>query len=255
MPDLTTLHQALARVVVAGRDLSEVLSEVAAIARQALPGSQATSITLIRGEKAFTAAFDGQMAMDADELQYQRGYGPCMDAGRAGQVFRVSDMRTEQRWPDYARHAAALGVRSSLSIPLPFQGASIGAVNNYSAEPGSFDEEDLVLGQDVAGWVAMAVGNADLAARTAEDLAHMRAAMVSRAVIEQAKGILMERHKVTADQAFTALTHASQNSNIKLRDVADHLVHTGALPGAGGTGGPERIPASRNGQPGRGARG
>jgi GAF domain-containing protein len=231
MSDLTALHQELARVVVAGRELSEVLTEVTGIARRAMPGSQATSITLIRGEKAFTVAFDGQMAMDADELQYQRGYGPCMDAGRAGEVLRVQDMRTEERWPDYARHAAAMGVRSSLSIPLPFQGVSIGAVNNYSGEPDSFGEQDLVLGEEVAGWVAFAVGNADLAARAVEDLAHMRTAMVSRAVIEQAKGILMERHKVTADQAFTALTRASQNSNIKLRDVADQLVHTGALPG------------------------
>ena len=86
------------------------------------------------------------------------------------------------------------------------------------------------MGQEVAAWVALAVGNADMIARTADDLAGMRAAMASRAVIEQAKGILMERRKVTEDQAFTALSHASQNTNIRLRDVADELVRTGALP-------------------------
>jgi putative methionine-R-sulfoxide reductase with GAF domain len=228
-PDLSTLHQELAKVVLVGRDLADVLDEITKVARRAMPGPEAASITLIRGESAFTAAYDGQMALDADELQYERGYGPCMDAARAGQVFLVDDMRTEQRWPDYARHAAAQGVRSSLSVPLPFQGATIGALDTYAGRPHAFGEADIALGEEVASWLALAVGNAEAAARTEEDLAHMRKAMMSRAVIEQAKGILIERYKITDDQAFTILTHASQQTNTKLRDVAADLVRTGAL--------------------------
>ena len=212
-----------------GRGLADVLGEITRVARRAMPGAEAASITLIRGERAFTAAYDGQMALDADELQYERGYGPCMDAARAGQLFLVDDMRTEQRWPDYARHVAAQGVRSSLSIPLPFQGATIGALDTYAGRPRAFGEADVALGEEVASWLAVAVGNAEAAARTEEDLAHMRKAMMSRAVIEQAKGILIERHKVTDDQAFTILAHASQQTNVKLRDVAADLVRTGAL--------------------------
>ena len=230
-PDLSKLHEELATVVLVGRDLADVLDEITKVARRAMPGTEAASITLIRGENAFTAAYDGQMALDADELQYERGYGPCMDAARAGQVFLIDDMRTEQRWPDYARNAAALGVGSSLSIPLPFQGATIGALDTYAGRPHAFGEADVALGEDVASWLALAVSNAEAAARTEEDLAHMRKAMMSRAVIEQAKGILMERHKVTDDQAFTILTHASQQTNVKLRDVAADLVRTGALLG------------------------
>jgi GAF domain-containing protein len=75
------------------------------------------------------------MALDADELQYEHGYGPCVDAGRAGQIFLVDDMRTEQRWPDYAQNVAAQGVLGSLSVPLPFQGATIGALNTYASRP------------------------------------------------------------------------------------------------------------------------
>jgi GAF domain-containing protein len=225
------LHEELARIVLVGRDLSEVLAEIARVARSALPGSEATSITLIRGEVPFTAAHDGQLAWDADELQYERDYGPCVDAGRSGQVFLVEDMRTEQRWPDYAQQAAAHGVGSSLSVPLPFQSATIGALNNYASRPDAFGPDDVVLGQEVAAWVALAVSNAQAAASTGEELAQMRTAMMSRAVIEQAKGILMERYQVDADQAFTLLTHASQDTNIKLRDVADDLVRTGTLAG------------------------
>ena len=174
MQNPTELHEALARVVPADRQLGDVLTEITGIARRAMPSIEAASITLIRGEKPFTAAHDGQMALDADELQYERGYGPCMDAGRAGQMFLIDDMRSEQRWPEYARHAAAHGVLS-------------------------------------------------------EDLTQLRTAMMSRACIEQAKGILMERHKIKEDEAFTILTHASQRTNTKLRDVASELVRTGAL--------------------------
>ena len=229
--NLGDLHRELARVVLAGRELPEVLTDVVGIARRAIPGSEATSITLIRDERAFTAAYDGQIAMDADELQYERGYGPCLDAGRAGELFLVTDMRTEERWPDYARHAADRGVGSSLSVPLPFQGATIGALNNYAGRPNAFAEADVRLGEEVAAFVAIAVGNAEATARATTDVANMRQAMVSRSVIEQAKGILMERYKVTAEQAFTLLTHASQRSNVKLRDIADHLIRTGEIVG------------------------
>ncbi|MCW2509777.1 MAG: uncharacterized protein JWP68_2925 [Modestobacter sp.] len=229
---LGALHQELARVVLVDRALDEVLTEIVQIARRAIPGSEASSITLIREDRGFTAAFDGQIAMDADELQYERGYGPCLDAGRSGALFVVQDMQSEDRWPDYAAHVAELGVRSSLSVPLPFQGATIGALNNYSGHVGAFGEVDVTIGEEVAAFVAIAVGNAEAAARATDDVANMRRAMASRAVIEQAKGILMERYKITAEQAFTLLTHASQRSNVKLRDVAEELTATGVLHGS-----------------------
>jgi GAF domain-containing protein len=228
--NLTDWHESLASVVHADRELADVLTEITGIARRAMPSIEAASVTLIRGEKPFTAAFDGQMALDADELQYERGYGPCVDAGRAGQMLLVDDMRNEQRWPDYAQHAAAHGVLSSLSVPLPFQGATIGALNTYAGRPQFLDDNDVEIAEEVAAWVGVAVGNAEAAARTMEDPNHLRTAMMSRAVIEQAKGILMERHKIKEDEAYTILTHASQRTNTKLRDVADKLVRTGAAP-------------------------
>jgi GAF domain-containing protein len=226
----TDLHEALARVILADREPSEVLTEITGIARRAMPGVEAASITLIREDKPFTAAYDGQMALDADELQYERGYGPCVDAGRSGQMFLVDDMRTEQRWPDYAQNVLACGVLSSLSVPLPYQGATIGALNIYARQPKVFDDSDIEFAQEVAAWVAVAVGNAEAAARTSDDLTQLRTVMLSRALIEQGKGILMERHKITEDEAFTMLTRSSQQTNTKLRDVAAELVRTGALP-------------------------
>ena len=233
MNNLTDLHESLASVVHADRELADVLTEITGIARRAMPSIEAASVTLIRGEKPFTAAFDGQMALDADELQYERGYGPCVDAGRAGQMLLVDDMRNDQRWPDYAQHAAAHGVLSSLSVPLPFQGATIGALNTYAGRPQFLDDNDVEIAEEVAAWVGVAVGNAEAAARSMEDPNHLRSAMMSRAIIEQAKGILMERHKIKEDEAFTILTQASQRSNTKLREVAADLVRTGTLPTPG----------------------
>jgi len=84
-----------------------------------MPSVEAASITLIRGEKPFTAASDGQRALDADELQYERGYGPCVDAGLAGEMFLVDDMRTEQRWPDYAQNVAAQRAQLVIGAAIP----------------------------------------------------------------------------------------------------------------------------------------
>ena len=232
MADLTALHQELAAVAMAGRPLADVLGEITAIARRAMPGPDAVSITLIRGDEPFTAAHDGQMALDADELQYERDYGPCVDAGRSGQLFFIDDMRTDDRWPDYSRHAAAHGVGSSLSVPLPFQGAILGALNNYSSRAHAFGDDDVELATAIAPWIAYAVNHAAQAATAADETAHMTAAMATRAGIEQAKGILMERHRLTPDRAFTLLTRASQHTGLKLRDVAEELVRTGVLPGS-----------------------
>ena len=235
MAHLAPLHAALVRVVLVDRPLQRGARRH----RRYRPSGDARFGSDIdhpdSREHSFTAAFAGQMAIDADELQYQRGYGPCMDAARAGQVFLIRDMRMEHRWPDYARHAAAHGVRSSLSVPLPFQDITIGALNNYSSHPDAFGDEDVSLGQEVAGWVAVAVETRTMRPVPQRTWRSMRAAMVARAVIEQAKGILMERHKSTEDDAFRLLARASQDTNTKLRVVADNLVRTGALRGVGGS--------------------
>ena len=170
------------------------------------------------------------MALAADELQYEHGYGPCMDAGRGGVLLRVDDMRTEQRWPDYVAHVlTATPVLSSLSIPLPYQGSSIGALNNYSTSPPPSPRRSRSApGTDVAEVIAVAVANADAHAQLFDQARNMRVAMESRAVIEQAKGVLMAQRHVDADQAFEILREASQRYNRKLRDIAFGIVESTA---------------------------
>jgi GAF domain-containing protein len=219
------LLRELSRVVLAERALEEVLGEITAIATRGIPGAEATSITLLRNDKAFTAAHDGEMALAADELQYAKGYGPCMDAGRGGVLLRIDDVEAEERWPDYVAHAREVGVRSSLSVPLPYQGSTIGALNVYSTQVAGFATPDsLAAGLEVAEMIAVAVANAEAHWRLGEQARNMRIALDSRAVIEQAKGVLMAQRHVDPDQAFEILREASQRYNRKLRDIAEGIV-------------------------------
>ena len=219
------LLRALSQVALAARPLDAVLTDIVHIAASGIPGAESTSITLIRGDHAFTAAHSGEMALAADELQYERGHGPCMDAGRGNVVLRIDDMATETRWRDYTARVLDLGVRSSLSLPLPYQGSAIGALNVYSSQPAAFaDEAAVQAGVEAAEAVAVAVANADAHAQVVDQAHNMRRAMESRAVIEQAKGILMAQRGIDEEQAFDTLRDASQRYNRKLRDIAAGIV-------------------------------
>ena len=214
----------LLRIRLGGAALSDVLQQLVDIGRDAVAGADEVSITLVREEQPWTATYTGQLALDADELQYERGYGPCMDAGLTGTLLRVDDMRVETRWPDYAPRVVERGVLSSLSVPLPLQTEVVGALNCYSRQASAFDDASTDAAIEVTGYIAVAVVNA-MGYIQASDLAHhMQAAMASRAVIEQAKGIVMAQNRCDAESAFGILRRASQGRNVKIRDLAFELV-------------------------------
>lgn len=214
----------LAKIVLAEETLETVLSKVIELTKQVIRPADAVSITLVRRGRAETAAYTDVIAMQADERQYGLDAGPCLDAARGGQVIYIVDMRSEQRWPDYAPQAVEVGVLSSLSIPLPIQEDLIGALNIYSRSPQAFADADIQAGESMAAYAAVALSNADTFASTAETAVQLRAAMVSRATIEQAKGILMAGGGITPDEAFAMLVRASQRENRKLRELATEIV-------------------------------
>jgi GAF domain-containing protein len=214
----------LGRIRLAETDLKGVLDEVAHLARRTIPGAEEVSVTLVDRTKAYTAAYTGQLAVDLDELQYDDGHGPCLDASAGATTLSLADISTEDRWPDWAPGALQAGAHSSLSIGLPMHEQVTGALNVYAAEPRAFDDDAIILGQTFAGYAAVALTNAHLYDAQANLAQQMQAAMQSRAVIEQAKGIIMGSRHCTAEEAFAILTRLSQDSNRKLRDVATALV-------------------------------
>ena len=169
-------------------------------------------------------AFAGQLALDLDETQYQYGFGPCLEVAQSAGIVTVPDMAAETRWPTFARQALTAGVHSSLSVALPLQEAVLGALNIYAIQPGAFDQDAIELARTFAGYAAVAIANARLYQSTAALAEDMRRAMETRAVIEQAKGILVAQQHCTPEQAFELLTRLSQTTHRKLRDCAADLV-------------------------------
>jgi GAF domain-containing protein len=222
--DPTAAFGELGRIKLAETDLDGVLARVSELAKQTLEGASEVSVTLVRSKCAHTAAFTGELALQLDEWQYDNGHGPCLDASAAATTMSIPDMTGETRWPQWANRALAAGAHSSLSIGLPVQESVTGALNVYATTPNAFNDDTIVLAQTFAGYAAVALANAHLYDTTATLAQHMQAAMDSRAVIEQAKGIIMGERRCTADEAFAILTKVSQDSNRKLRDVAAALV-------------------------------
>ena len=216
------------------RELSmeSLLQTVADQVKVVMPGNIEASVTLLVKEAPTTVASTGQLAVDLDEVQYERGHGPCLHAARTGEMTEIVDTRTESRWPDYARRAAGHGNLSSLSIPLLIDEDDrvSGALNLYARKSGAFDEDTRSAAMAFGPYAAVAAGNV-YAYQNARSMAeNLQLALETRAVIEQAKGVLIERYKVTPDHAFRLLALASMNANRKLRDVAHDLVRTGELP-------------------------
>jgi len=214
----------LARILLSEGSLESVLAMVAGLAMRTVPGAEEVSLTLVRNDRGVTAASTGKLGLLADEFQYNLDGGPCLDASRGNEVVVIDDMSTEGRWPDYCPLAFDVGASSSLSVPLPVQEQVLGALNIYSTVPRAFDARSVEVGTTFAAHAAIAVANADLYASTAERAEQLQAAMSSRAVIEQAKGVLMGQRRCTPSEAFDLLIVASQRENVKLRIVAERIV-------------------------------
>jgi GAF domain-containing protein len=214
----------LGRIKLSESDLNAVLNTIADLAKHTIPGANEVSVTLLRNEVPQTAAFTGDLALVMDESQYESGYGPCLEASVTSTTVSVPDMAGENRWPRWTARAVENGVNSSLSIGLPVQETVAGALNIYATKPDAFDNDAVLLAQTFSGYAAVALANAHLYDVTATLAQQLQAAMESRAVIEQAKGIIMADRRCTADEAFAILSKLSQDTNRKVRDVATSLV-------------------------------
>lgn len=206
-------------------DLQTVLAQVSNLAAETVEGAAEVSVTIVGGSAPYTAAFTGSTALLLDETQYEVGYGPCLDAAVNAQSILVADMAIETRWPLYCPTALASGVLSSLSLSLPVQSSVVGALNLYGTERDAFDGERRELAETFAGYAAVAIANAHLYIDATTQAAQMRDALEHRAVIEQAKGIVMGDRRCGPEEAFDILRAISNASDRALRGVAEGLVH------------------------------
>ncbi|GAA0292917.1 GAF and ANTAR domain-containing protein [Kineococcus aurantiacus] len=215
--------------------LPAVLRRVADLAVESVPGADDVSITLLRKGEPQTVVFHGALAAELDERQYGLGYGPCVAAAQAGATVRIDDTAGDDAFPHFSAVAARRGVRSVVAVGLPDPDRCQGAINAYClAATGrqAVPEEAQRALELFAQYAAVALGNAAALARAGERAQNLQVAMQSRAVIEQAKGVLIARHGLDAEAAFEHLALLSQRANRKLRDIAAEIVD-GARSAAG----------------------
>ena len=205
-------------------DVAATLEAITHAAVNAVPGADECGISLVTARRRVESrAPVGELPRIIDDLQQRLGEGPCLDAAYERTTVRIDDIESETRWPRFCPEAAAAGLRSVLSIQLFVTGDNLGALNLYARRPHAFEEESESVGLVFASHAAIALAGA-------ENEQNLRTALTSRDLIGQAKGILMDRFKITADQAFAVLVGASSRTNRKVTDIAGDLSVTGTLP-------------------------
>lgn len=214
----------LTDLLLSTESFEEYAQQIVELAAQRVLAGSSCGLSLRRDGRVSTAASSDDLASQVDEAQYGSGEGPCLEAIDAAAVVLVVDLADEERWSGYRLQALAQGVRSSLSIPIVLRGEATGALNLYSVTAGAFTGEHA---ERAVGFADQAAGALALAMRLAEQVSmagHLQAAMSSRSIIDQAIGIVMAQNRVDGEAAFALLRRASQNRNVKLRQVAHDIV-------------------------------
>ena len=202
------------------------LQSVVERAVDVVPACDWASVTLRRRRnRTETVAASSEVAVQADQLQYDLGEGPCLEAAITGEPRLSNHLATSEDWPRWGPRAAELGVHALLGIELSTADEVLGALNLYSGTDGAFTRDDL----DVAEVYATHATNALTAARMSSGL---RTALHTRHMIGVAQGILMQIYELTMEQSFELLRRYSSHSNTKLGEVAEYVVTHRALPDA-----------------------
>jgi len=215
----------LARVLhVKNAELQPTLEAIVSTAVTMLSPARYAGLTVLHRGELIPRATAGEPPLLLDRLQQRLGDGPCVHAAKYQSVFRIEDTRQDERWPQFCAEAARLNVRSMLCVPLWVDERGLGALSLYADQAAAFSDLHERVTTLLATFAALALAEAQRADQ-------MHEALGNRDIIGQAKGILMERHDVTADAAFGVLSRVSQAENKKLAEIARRFVETGELPG------------------------
>ncbi len=226
-PDLNQALQTMSRLVVSDMPLGQMLGKVAELTRATVPSADVVGFSFFDREgRPSTPIYTDEKSPRIDDAQYEDKSGPCLDAARQKAVIRIDDTAAAgDTYPAFSKVSQEEGIRSTLSVPLVVNDRGIGAMNLYSKQEGAIAPEDettaLAIGSNAAATIANA--SAYWSAQATAD--NLNEAMKTRAVIEQAKGVLMGQQRgTTPDEAFELLVKASQRENLKLRDIAQRIV-------------------------------
>lgn len=222
-PELLDALQKLSSLLESDDSLEQTLQNLVDLSVANLPGCDGAGVTMRADGGETTAVATDEYTLAIDKIQYDTSEGPCVTAVREGTFQRIDAVSEETRWPEFTRRAGEKGFRSGMSFPLNVDGQNA-ALNLYAKKERAFDEATTAMGEVFANQASIALKNARtyMAARRVAD--QLNEALKTRDMIGQAKGILMEREGISDEEAFDMLKTISQNSNVKLRDIAHKLV-------------------------------
>jgi GAF domain-containing protein len=218
--NLRELHGAL----LSTQSVEQFLHEMAVMAARLVGGGLSCGMTMQPSGRPVTVACSDQVAARVDEVQYELDDGPCLHAMRDGSVVRIEDTNEKARWPEFEAEAASHGIRSCLALPLNADGKPVGALNLYSRQASAFGTAEARRAENFAENASGALSLAMRLASHAALIEQLRSSLTSRTIIDQALGIIMAREQCNQARAFAILRSASQNSNVKLRDIASAVV-------------------------------
>ena len=226
--DLARSLTALAGLSTARLSLEDLLTLVASFAVQAIPGADGAGLTLLEADRANIVVKTDPFVRVIDDVQYGIGEGPCVTAAATGQTMRSGSLSGDPRWPRFGPRAGRLGVHSVLSLPLLAQDVVVGVMNVYARPRAAFDDRAEHIGKLFSVPAAIAAQNAQVLAQTQRLAANLEAALASRAVMDQAIGILISRSGSTPEEAFNRIRALSQTNHIKATAVAAGIVEEAA---------------------------
>jgi GAF domain-containing protein len=204
--------------------LNRLLNMILESAVEAL-GFDAATVSARKGDDLATIGATDQSLITLDAAQYEAGEGPCVAVLDPHDPIYVQDILADERWEHFRHTAEQLGVEASLSLHIPVDAEHMAAsLNLYAKRRFDLKDDTVRLALTYAEQLAAMILSVDAYRATARLARNMAEAMRTRAVIEQAKGILIADHQMTEDEAFHKLVKLSQHSNIKVRDVARRLV-------------------------------
>jgi GAF domain-containing protein len=201
-----------------------MLTRVAGMAVQAIPGADGAGLTLLEPGRDDVVVKSAEFVRQVDDLQYGIGQGPCISAADQGATMRSGSLHDDARWPRFGPRAGRLGVHSVLSLPLITPGGVIGAMNVYAHAHHAFDEHAERMGEAFALPAAVAVLNAQILAQSQRLAGQLQSALHARAIIDQAVGILRSRTGGSAEEAMATLRQLSQRQQRTLALTADEIV-------------------------------
>jgi len=225
-PELAALLDQLGSVLLSTETIGTTIELVTLLASETIPATAGAGLTLVDSQGKRSMAASNPLVRQADLMQYELDQGPCLTAWGDQATVRIDDVPTETRWRRWCAAAAALGLRSMLSVPLVAGGNPTGAIKVYSHQRHAYDAHAERVLSLFARQAAILLANSRALTDARDASGHLTAALLNRDIIGQAKGVLIAQGAPDEQAAFTMLAAASQRSNLKLSEVARQLVES-----------------------------